>query len=136
LKRLNLSSQDVRISQLPSILFNDRPLGLNLLNGTTWKGTKLRVGEAKPDWKERRVCLATFLFTHFTDIFVTRLLIENGSLPAKRPGANDEQDTPPKKKKRVKKLPVGVGREVQDMKPTTLDNVIHRKVRKVINQPR
>ena len=29
--------------------------GLNLLSGTTWKGAKLRIGEAKPDFAERHV---------------------------------------------------------------------------------
>jgi hypothetical protein len=28
-------------------------LGMNLLSGSTWKGAKLRFGEAKPDFKER-----------------------------------------------------------------------------------
>jgi hypothetical protein len=27
--------------------------GMNLLSGTTWKGTKLRIGDAKPDFRER-----------------------------------------------------------------------------------
>ncbi len=27
----------------------------NVLNGSTWKGAKLRIGEAKPDFAERRV---------------------------------------------------------------------------------
>lgn len=26
---------------------------MNLLSGSTWKGAKLRFGEAKPDFKER-----------------------------------------------------------------------------------
>ena len=28
---------------------------MNLLSGVTWKGTKLRIGEAKPDFRERCV---------------------------------------------------------------------------------
>lgn len=28
-------------------------IGMNLLSGTTWKGAKLRIGEAKPDFRER-----------------------------------------------------------------------------------
>jgi hypothetical protein len=31
------------------------PAGMNVLSGSTWKGSKLRVGEAKPDFKERYV---------------------------------------------------------------------------------
>jgi hypothetical protein len=27
--------------------------GMNLLSGSTWKGAKLRIGEAKPDFRER-----------------------------------------------------------------------------------
>lgn len=30
-----------------------RVAGMNLLSGTTWKGGKLRIGEAKPDFRER-----------------------------------------------------------------------------------
>lgn len=26
---------------------------MNILSGVTWKGTKLRIGEAKPDFRER-----------------------------------------------------------------------------------
>lgn len=26
---------------------------MNLLSGVTWKGAKLRIGEAKPDFRER-----------------------------------------------------------------------------------
>ena len=28
-------------------------LGMNVLSGSTWKGTKLRIGEAKPDYHDR-----------------------------------------------------------------------------------
>lgn len=28
-------------------------LGMNVLSGSTWKGAKLRIGEAKPDFHER-----------------------------------------------------------------------------------
>ena len=34
-------------------LFELRATGMNLLSGTTWKGAKLRIGEAKPDFRER-----------------------------------------------------------------------------------
>ena len=33
--------------------FEPRATGMNLLSGTTWKGAKLRIGEAKPDFRER-----------------------------------------------------------------------------------
>lgn len=28
-------------------------IGMNVLSGSTWKGAKLRIGEAKPDFRER-----------------------------------------------------------------------------------
>ena len=28
-------------------------LGMNVLSGSTWKGARLRIGEAKPDFRER-----------------------------------------------------------------------------------
>jgi hypothetical protein len=33
-------------------LLNHSP-GMNALSGSTWKGAKLRIGEAKPDFRER-----------------------------------------------------------------------------------
>ena len=35
--------------------------GLSALSGSVWKGTKLRIGEAKPDFRER--CVAVYLLT-------------------------------------------------------------------------
>ena len=35
--------------------------GLSALSGSVWKGTKLRIGEAKPDFRER--CAAVYLLT-------------------------------------------------------------------------
>lgn len=29
--------------------------GVNVLSGSTWKGTKLRIGDAKPDYQQRSV---------------------------------------------------------------------------------
>jgi hypothetical protein len=39
---------------------------MNVLSGSTWKGSKLRVGEAKPDFQERYVLIAsvTSFFIH------------------------------------------------------------------------
>ena len=31
-------------------------IGLNVLSGSTWKGAKLRIGDAKPDFRERCAC--------------------------------------------------------------------------------
>jgi len=35
--------------------------GFSALSGSIWKGTKLRIGEAKPDFRER--CAAVYIFT-------------------------------------------------------------------------
>lgn len=40
------------LKRLNSILWVPS-LGCNLLSGTTWKGAKFRIGEAKPDFRER-----------------------------------------------------------------------------------
>lgn len=37
-------------------------VGMNLLSGVTWKGAQLRLGEAKPDFRER--CVSHALFQH------------------------------------------------------------------------
>ena len=36
----------------PSFHLNEFP-GMNAFSGSTWKGAKLRIGEAKPDFRER-----------------------------------------------------------------------------------
>ena len=41
-------------------------IGMNLLSGSTWKGAKLRFGEAKPDFKER-----------WAKLIVTKLKLNN-----------------------------------------------------------
>ena len=38
---------------LTQFLSEPRATGMNLLSGTTWKGVKFRIGEAKPDFRER-----------------------------------------------------------------------------------
>ncbi|KAG8926572.1 hypothetical protein FRC02_008797 [Tulasnella sp. 418] len=84
---------------------------LNLLNGSTWKGAKLRIGEAKPDYRER-------------------LAQERGEPSLKRSALMELPDASQKKRRKQKPkwLPRGVqGREVQDMKSTTLQNVQYRK---------
>ena len=40
-------------------------IGMNLLSGSTWKGAKLRFGEAKPDFKEK--CVLPILLAVFHD---------------------------------------------------------------------
>ena len=41
-----------------SLYSDSSSIGMNLLSGSTWKGAKLRFGEAKPDFKEKCVCWA------------------------------------------------------------------------------
>ncbi|KAN0127672.1 hypothetical protein V8E53_014512 [Lactarius tabidus] len=68
--------------------------GMNLLSGSTWKGAKLRIGEAKPDFRER-------------------IILENA------PKGSD--NTHQRKRRRLAR---GVhGRHAQDMSLITSDNV-------------
>ena len=45
----------VRAFSFPFIIsyYTNIVTGMNLLSGSTWKGAKLRIGEAKPDYHER-----------------------------------------------------------------------------------
>ncbi|KAN0127685.1 hypothetical protein V8E53_014525 [Lactarius tabidus] len=70
---------------------------MNLLSGSTWKGAKLRIGEAKPDYRER-------------------IILEN---------APKDSDVTHQRKRR--RLARGVhGRHAQDMSLITSDNVHQR----------
>lgn len=40
-------------------------LGMNLLSGVTWKGAKLRLGEAKADFRERLTSITLHAVTEF-----------------------------------------------------------------------
>ncbi|OSD05440.1 hypothetical protein PYCCODRAFT_1465336 [Trametes coccinea BRFM310] len=72
---------------------------MNLLSGVTWKGAKLRLGEAKPDFRER---------------------IAQEHAAIKR-AAEEAANQPPKKRRR---LPRGVqGVHAADMTPVTPENV-------------
>ncbi|KAI9060938.1 hypothetical protein FKP32DRAFT_1577040 [Trametes sanguinea] len=72
---------------------------MNLLSGVTWKGAKLRLGEAKPDFRER---------------------IAQEHAAIKR-AAEEAANQPPKKRRR---LPRGVqGVHAADMSPVTPENV-------------
>ncbi|KAH9964306.1 hypothetical protein BJV74DRAFT_799681 [Russula compacta] len=70
---------------------------MNVLSGSTWKGAKLRIGEAKPDFGER-------------------ILLENAPQGA--------EETRPRKRRRLAR---GVhGRHAQDMSLVTCENVHQR----------
>ncbi|KAI0248754.1 hypothetical protein BJV78DRAFT_1233136 [Lactifluus subvellereus] len=71
---------------------------MNVLSGSTWKGAKLRIGEAKPDFRER-------------------ISLENASQA-------QTEETPPRKRRRLAR---GVhGRHAQDMSLVTPENVHQR----------
>ncbi|KAJ1306461.1 hypothetical protein OPQ81_007464 [Rhizoctonia solani] len=85
---------------------------MNLLSGSTWKGAKLRIGEAKPDYKAR----------HEREL--------NPPPPAPRPKLSPEARRRARLKFRLRarRLLRGTqGRELKDMSLVTLDNVSKRK---------
>ncbi|KAI0730896.1 hypothetical protein C8Q76DRAFT_613906 [Earliella scabrosa] len=83
---------------------------MNLLSGVTWKGAKLRLGEAKPDYRERYAlpCCPGIAKEH----------------EAIKRAADEAEDAPPKKRRR---LPRGVqGVHARDMSLVTPENVATR----------
>jgi hypothetical protein len=52
---------------------------MNLLSGSTWKGAKLRFGEAKPDFKERCThCWLSFMIQNsYIHTYISRIALEN-----------------------------------------------------------
>ncbi|KAH9926928.1 uncharacterized protein B0H18DRAFT_303671 [Fomitopsis serialis] len=77
-------------------------VGMNLLSGVTWKGTKLRIGEAKPDFRER-------------------IAQEHDAM--KRTASDPDDDRPTKRRR----LPRGVqGVHAADMSLVTPENVASR----------
>ncbi|KAG8742015.1 hypothetical protein FRC10_002091 [Ceratobasidium sp. 414] len=85
---------------------------MNLLSGSTWKGAKLRIGEAKPDYRTRHE------------------LKTNPPPPATRPklDAAALKRARLKRRLRARRLVPGVqGREAKDMSLVTLENVDGRR---------
>ncbi|KAG8722962.1 hypothetical protein FRC09_005364 [Ceratobasidium sp. 395] len=85
---------------------------MNLLSGSTWKGAKLRIGEAKPDYKAR----------HELEV--------NPPPPTPRPKLDPIalRRARLKRRLRARRLMRGVqGREAKDMSLITLENVNKRK---------
>ena len=83
---------------------------MNLLSGSTWKGAKLRFGEAKPDFKERYI---DFLYlchieTHAMHMCISRIALENKAAA----------EGPPKKRRKR-----NAGSQAEDMTLVTLANV-------------
>jgi len=75
---------------------------MNLLSGVTWKGTKLRIGEAKPDFRER-------------------IAQEHDAMKRTAPDPNDDRPT------KRRRLPRGVqGVHTADMSLVTPENVASR----------
>lgn len=86
--------------------------GLNVLSGSTWKGAKLRIGEAKPDYAQRHV------ISH-----IHKVISESGYRLEKE----RMQEVEPKLKRR--RLARGVqGVESRDMSLVTPENVENRPV--------
>ncbi|KAG8994861.1 hypothetical protein FRB94_009638 [Tulasnella sp. JGI-2019a] len=85
---------------------------ISALNGTKWKGSKLRVGEAKPRWDEK-------------------ISAVSGNLKRSLDEKSSEDNAEPTPKKKKKKSPdrddVTVGKQSGDMSITTLKNVESRK---------
>jgi len=86
----------------------DMSSGISSLSGTTWRGAKLRLAPAKPD-------------------YAARIAKENEAASAAAVAATD--DTPPKKRKRVHGTQ---GHETSDMNVVTVDNYESRKVRLIL----
>ena len=60
LRRPRQTWHDVRLLCVDLGVVSIMFAGMNLLSGVTWKGAKLRLGEAKPDYRERYVIPAGY----------------------------------------------------------------------------
>jgi hypothetical protein len=106
---------------------------MNLLSGSTWKGAKLRIGEAKPDYRAR---YASPFVNPFSGLFIHHYHRHEMELNPPPPTPRPKLDAAALKRARLKRrlkerrLMRGVqGREAKDMSTVTLDNVEGRKVR-------
>ena len=90
---------------------------MNLLSGSTWKGAKLRFGEAKPDFKEKCVlpyCWLSFVIRNsYIYICISRIALENKAAA----------EGPPPRKRRKK----NEGSQAEDMSLVTSANVSERE---------
>ncbi|KAH7326820.1 hypothetical protein B0J17DRAFT_680790 [Rhizoctonia solani] len=85
---------------------------MNLLSGSTWKGAKLRIGEAKPDYKARH----------------EREVNPPPSAPRPKLSAEARRRARLKFRLRAKRLSRGAqGKQLKDMSIITLDNVLKHK---------
>lgn len=81
---------------------------MNLLSGSTWKGAKLRFGEAKPDFKERCFINCPHCWTVFHDsklnmYIISRIALENkvaAEAPVPLSDGNDSDDSSGEAKER------------------------------------
>ncbi|KAH8111794.1 hypothetical protein DFH11DRAFT_1690240 [Phellopilus nigrolimitatus] len=87
---------------------------LNVLSGTTWKGARLRIGEAKPDFINRYDVVSFSLKFHF-QLFFCSIRKENGP-----PSDTDR----PKKRRRLARGCIGV--HAADMSPVSPANAASR----------
>jgi hypothetical protein len=93
-------------------------IGMNVLSGSTWKGAKLRIGEAKPDFRER---YAPALCSSSQYSRLRRILLENASSSAE----GDERRAR-KRRRLTRRGSVVQGRHSRDMSLVTPENV-HRR---------
>ena len=89
---------------------------MNLLSGTMWKGSKLRIGEAKPDFRERCDCLTSAYIPpgQHSHSCPCRIKRENEAPPVERP----------RKKRRLARGVKGV--HSSEMSLVTLENASSR----------
>ncbi|EIN10513.1 hypothetical protein PUNSTDRAFT_84630, partial [Punctularia strigosozonata HHB-11173 SS5] len=88
---------------------------LTLMSGVTWKGAKLRVGEAKPDFQERHGIFAASSETYIPSSRIYCFRLE------KERATEDGDDVRPKKRRRLARGVQGV--HAENMDPVTPENV-------------
>ncbi len=91
-----------------------------MLSGATWKGAKLRVGEAKPDFRERCVFCHSSYIQRQADYIRYRITKENAVVEP----ADDANSTRPKKRRRLARGTQGV--LASDMTLVTSENCASR----------
>jgi hypothetical protein len=100
--------------------------GINSFNGATWKGTKLRVGEAKPDYLEESVFSVGRLSRTDIQPNSSRMSLTRPSVTTKHTKTPKELKIEKKLRKRAARSTVG--RFSSDMSLVNLDTAKRRKV--------
>jgi hypothetical protein len=100
--------------------YSDIVMGMNLLSGSAWKGTKLRIGEAKPDFRNGEWNPHSYPNSSHNS---HRVILEIAS--------KDSDDTRQRKRRRLAARGVH-GRHSQDMSLITSNNVHQRRQWRII----